>query len=916
MRFIYVPFLFAISAFSNPTGASVQSGDVQISSIDGQTIHIQASDKAIIHWEDFSIAEQELTKFIQPGFDASVLNRVVGENISSILGKLEANGQVLLINPHGVIFGKDSSVETGGFTASTLDVLDGDFLLGKELLFKGSSLMGIANLGRIEARNGNIILAAFRVDNQGDLIASKGTCGIGASQEILLIPEGDSKIVIRPSLSSFQECGINHSGTIEALQVELKAYGSAYEHAVEHSGVIRAKGLIEKEGKVFLVADGGTNLISGEISSKNNDETGGKIYIFGEKIALCEKARLDASGVFGGGEILIGGDVQGSNPTIKNAEHVFVGEKVEISNRATEKGDGGKTVFWADSYMRMYGKVDAQGGESGGDGGFVEISGKKGFEYSGTTNRSAIRGNPGMLLLDPESDISIVPGAGAPTNGAFAAGLFTPTGTPSTISGGAGGTLVTELGLGNVTVQTSGPFAGPGGAGDIFVLTPITTGSMNTLTLTAARDINIPAGNSLAHPGNLVFNAGRDISIASEIDTPNISLNATQDFNVIGSVGLTRIPLSPGGILSVNIGRDLNIDSNTGEARLGNFLLNTLSLNVGRNVNLISGTVPSDSVINAQNPGAISNIFIGGDLNLINNLIGAVSGFDVNLSLPGNTFQVVGNVNATGNSFLTVIQGPSISTSILIGGNVAFINGAELNIDGPSDANTMTSIYAQNISFADGAFLNGSGAGNLVTFFAQDSIFFGNISQPAAQTNLFFNDVHVVFVVDHAFPTPPQIGPGAFIFESTARAFTSQPFRIFTASRAQNIVDGLFSLPPLFLQPFIPGPFDVDTAQEIWSTYYPSALGSGVPVTFFYKEPAAVLLNPIVQQSISVAQLEILRDFFLFDEILPMYAKYQVEIWERGPAGKTRVVEIIPSSMRLRNYGTNMSKQVGEILPE
>lgn len=62
----------------------------------------QGTDRAVINWNSFSIANGELTKFVQPSSSSAVLNRVVTANPSAIYGTLQANGNVYLINPGGV----------------------------------------------------------------------------------------------------------------------------------------------------------------------------------------------------------------------------------------------------------------------------------------------------------------------------------------------------------------------------------------------------------------------------------------------------------------------------------------------------------------------------------------------------------------------------------------------------------------------------------------------------------------------------------------------------------------------------------------------------------------------------------------------------------------------------------------------
>ncbi|WP_163535914.1 two-partner secretion domain-containing protein, partial [Klebsiella pneumoniae] len=69
--------------------------------------------------------------FQQPGAGAATLNRVTGSTGSTIAGQIQANGQVYLINPNGILITPTGSVDTAGFTASTLDTTDGDFMAGR-----------------------------------------------------------------------------------------------------------------------------------------------------------------------------------------------------------------------------------------------------------------------------------------------------------------------------------------------------------------------------------------------------------------------------------------------------------------------------------------------------------------------------------------------------------------------------------------------------------------------------------------------------------------------------------------------------------------------------------------------------------------------------------------------------------------
>jgi len=106
----------AFPVFANPSGGGVVAGTASIAGKGSNLVTVtQSSDRAIVNWGDFSIGAGETTKFTQPGATSAILNRVVSGNPSSLLGSLVANGRVYLINPNGVLVGKDAVIDTKGF---------------------------------------------------------------------------------------------------------------------------------------------------------------------------------------------------------------------------------------------------------------------------------------------------------------------------------------------------------------------------------------------------------------------------------------------------------------------------------------------------------------------------------------------------------------------------------------------------------------------------------------------------------------------------------------------------------------------------------------------------------------------------------------------------------------------------------
>ncbi|MDP2157345.1 MAG: filamentous hemagglutinin N-terminal domain-containing protein, partial [Nitrospirota bacterium] len=154
-----------------PRGGTVVGGSATISVPNAATMNInQSSNKAIINWNGFDINTNELVKFVQPGTSAVILNRVVGADPSSILGQMQANGRVFIVNPNGIFFGQSAVVDVAGLIATTLNIKDTDFMAGNYTFTQdqNAALAAIVNKGKIYINDkGFAVFVAPLVSNEG-----------------------------------------------------------------------------------------------------------------------------------------------------------------------------------------------------------------------------------------------------------------------------------------------------------------------------------------------------------------------------------------------------------------------------------------------------------------------------------------------------------------------------------------------------------------------------------------------------------------------------------------------------------------------------------------------------------------------------------------------------------------------------
>src|SRR5690242_6870429 len=154
-------------ALANPTGAQVVNGQVSMIQ-NGNVLQITNSPNSIINWQTFSIGANEITRFLQQSQASAVLNRVAAGNPSQILGTLQSNGRVFLVNPSGIVFGAGAVVDVAGLVATSLNLSNQDFLAGKLKFTDVPGAGSIINQGNITTSSGGqVYLVGPAVENKG-----------------------------------------------------------------------------------------------------------------------------------------------------------------------------------------------------------------------------------------------------------------------------------------------------------------------------------------------------------------------------------------------------------------------------------------------------------------------------------------------------------------------------------------------------------------------------------------------------------------------------------------------------------------------------------------------------------------------------------------------------------------------------
>ena len=664
--------------------------------------------KNLFHsFREFGLDPNQIANFLSNPRIRNILGRINGGNPSMINGLIKVTGgnsNLFLMNPSGIIFGPNARINVpGDFSATTATGigLEGGWfnafgpndyinLVGNPngFKFEGTEAGTIINAGDLKVREGNnISLIGRQVITLGTIEAPGGTITIAAvpgTSLVRLTQEGQI-------LSLEFELPTDANGNPMPIRVlDLPALLTNAPADLDTGLRVSASGEVElKDSGVAVPNLPGANVVSGNLNVSSARDLGGKIQVVGDRVGLIG-ANLDASGTNGGGSVLIGGDYKGEG-SVPNALTSYVSDDSTIRADATDRGDGGQVIVWADEATRFHGNITARGGESNGNGGFVETSGKY-LEATGRVDASATQGERGSWLLDPNNvTISNQPDTNIVQN---PVGNFSPNNNDAIVSAQS---IETSLNVGtDVTVTTEGLPTDPLGvpnpnnqAGNITVAANITKtrGSEATLTLRAENNIII-------NP-NVQIRSGTPGSVPNPLNVLNVTLNADSDASGAGAIAMrpNSAIISNGGNIILGGGSDplqfpavgtgellpqTNIQLNDG------ILIDGATLNAGTGNISLRGTGYGDTIdtINVASGIELRNAELrntDGDITLIGtgkNIAIPIEGIvnEVSLAAQGiflsnsTLLTQTGDINLTGTgNNINVPQNPALVENISLG---------------------------------------------------------------------------------------------------------------------------------------------------------------------------------------------------------------------------------------------------------
>ncbi len=682
-----------------PTLPQVVAGQASFNQ-QGKVFSITNTPGTIINWQSFDIGAGEITRFIQQNSDSAVLNRILGQDPSRILGALQSNGKVFLINPNGILFGQGARVDVNGLVASTLNISDADFLAGKKHFQAGAGAKPgvVRNEGTIATPGGGkVFLIAPNVENTGIVSAPDGEVVLAAGRSVQLVDASDPNLQVLVSAPADQALNL---GQVIAQGGRIGIYGAL----VNQRGLVNAdSAVVGADGRIVLKASGSTLLAAGSRTSASGAGKGGEIQVLGRDIAVEGGASVDAGGRLGGGTVLVGGDYQGGG-SVQHAQSTRVDAGAAIRADATVDGSGGKVVLWSDGETRAAGSISAQGAGNG-KGGLVETSGHL-LEVKGIAVNAAggKPGKNGTWLLDPY-DIEVVSNGTASANDERSSANGAQTGVtkiaPATLT--AAGTDVVlqaqhDLTITN-TIEAAGSVRAQAG-NDITV---------NARVASRDGDLDFRAGNAFILGSGGTLGSGNYIDIAAN--------RVTLAGSIVKGTG-TQLPILS--VTSSDPGRAIVVGAGTADASvlwldaatLGTLSSGLFEINLGNSQH--TGAVSIESALKASSNLVLENngkIYVKAPVDLsanpdsrfIANLYGGANGLiqvsspvsaSKSVMLQGDRVWIEAAVNATGSGGSVSLMPNNTGTKMTIGGSgnetgfwidqdaLANVHAAELTIGG------------------------------------------------------------------------------------------------------------------------------------------------------------------------------------------------------------------------------------------
>ncbi|QDL08499.1 hypothetical protein DP114_11860 [Brasilonema sennae CENA114] len=652
-------------------------------------------------FKEFSVPTGGSANFNNAADVQNIIGRVTGGSVSNIDGLIRTVGKanLFLLNPAGIIFGPNASLNIGGsFFGTTAN----SFLFDNNFEFSATNpqappLLTINVPIGLGFRNNP---QPIRVQGSGQ---SEGTDGAtrSFSNPTLAVNPGKTLALVGGNVSL--EGGVLNASGGQVLLGGLAAEGTVGLNFTDNNfnfptNVARAD--------VFLGKGNGIDDLGAGINVITNDQTGGSITINARNIDISNESLLTAGIAANSGTVnTIAGDIRLNATGDIKINQSRIENNVNQGSRALRSGNIDITA----STLSLTEGAQLSGSTYGqGNGGNITISASDTVSFSGV---NPINGNPTAAFSNVNAggignggEINITAGSLELTNGgqlnAFVRGA---SGTTAGGNGNAGNVKlnirngITIAGVSNEGLRSSINSDVESGA----------QGNGGNIEL-QARSVSVTDGAQLSastsgqgNGGNITINASDTVSLAGD-GTLVIS-----DVNKVDTEQLKRQGgdiIITTGTLSVTDGAQLSA-STYGLGDAGNIRINASDTVSFSGVNPINGN-PTAAFSNV-NAGGVGN---GGEINITAGSLELTNGGQLNAFVRAASGTTAGGNGNAGNVKLDIRNGITIAGV----SNRRDVNGnfqrSSINSNVESGAQGKggnIELQARTVSVADGGLLSG-----------------------------------------------------------------------------------------------------------------------------------------------------------------------------------------------------------------
>ncbi len=408
---------------ARPSGGHAVAGSATITATPSTTTINQSSQRAAINWQSFDVGSNQTVNVDAPSSSAVTVMRVRGPDPSSLAGRINANGIVVITNPSGAAIYKGAQVNADSFLLFAPGITNKNFVAA-QMVFdqvpKPNAM--ITNEGTITVKQAGLAATmAPAVRNSGVVNGRLARVALLAGKTVTMdffgngLPSADITEPVRQApvgangraVSSL----VTQSGTVYtdggSTLIEAAAADGVVQKLISNSGLVRAQTIGSRTGGISMVGVGGSIAIGGKVQATGPRALlGGTIAVRATgTVRIGVKGRLNTSGGSGGGTIALGTH---AGATAKNgipagtSRMVTVPAGAVLAANATRNGNGGAITCLATQTLVFAGTAAVRGGRTAGDGGTIELSSGKTVTLTGATlDTSAPHGQQGSVVLDP-----------------------------------------------------------------------------------------------------------------------------------------------------------------------------------------------------------------------------------------------------------------------------------------------------------------------------------------------------------------------------------------------------------------------------------------------------------------------------------------------------------------------------------